>query len=100
MGKMEGNIAMVTKSGTGMGRGTAMLFASEGAFVIVADSDVKNGEETVEKIKESGGDAVFMQVDVSKIDEVEALMNRIVEEYGHLDAVSYQWRPGRQRHDH
>ncbi len=89
MGKMDGNIAMVTKSGTGMGRGTAMLFASEGAFVIVADSDVKNGEDTVQKIIESGGSAVFMEVNVSVLAEVEALMSRIVEEYGRLDAVSY-----------
>ena len=89
MGKMDGNIAMVTKSGTGMGRGTAMLFASEGAFVIIADSNVENGEDTVQKIIESGGKAVFMEVDVAVLAEVEALMGRIVEEYGHLDAVSY-----------
>jgi len=89
MGKMDGNIALVTKAGSGIGRGTAMLFASEGAFVIIADSDVKNGEESVQKIEEFGGKAVFMEVDVSNTKEVEALINRIVEEYGHLDSVSY-----------
>jgi len=89
MGKMDGNIALITKSATGMGRGTAMLFASEGAFVIVADSDVEQGEETVQRITESGGKAIFMEVDVNQITEVEALIARIVEEYGHLDSVSY-----------
>ncbi len=89
MGKMDGNIALVTKAGGGIGRGTAMLFASEGAFVIIADSDVKNGEESVQKIEEFGGTAVFKEVDVSSTEEVEALINRIVEEYGHLDSISY-----------
>ncbi len=89
MGKMDGTIALVTKSGKGMGRGTAMFFASEGAFVIVADSDVENGEETVQRIKEAGGKAVFIETDVSEISEIEALNNKIAEEYGHLDAISY-----------
>ncbi len=89
MGKMDGNIALITKSATGIGRGTAMLFASEGAFVIVADGNKEQGEETVMRIEESGGKAVFMEVDVNRIAEVEALITRIVEEYGHLDSVSY-----------
>ena len=89
MGKMEGMIALVTKAANGMGRGTAMLFASEGALVVVADSDVENGQETVRRIEESGGKAVFMETDVSQISEIEALIHKVTEEYGKLDTVSY-----------
>ncbi|MFO8102361.1 MAG: SDR family NAD(P)-dependent oxidoreductase [Dehalococcoidia bacterium] len=89
MGKMEGHVALVTKSGNGIGRGTALFFASEGAFVVVADSDVKGGEETVRKIQEAGGEAVFIETDVSRISEIEVLTKKITEEYGQLDAISY-----------
>ena len=89
MGKMEGTIALVTRSGNGIGRGTAILFASEGAFVIVADKNPEDGDETVRRIEEAGGKAVFIQTDVSQISEIEALIAHVTEEYGHLDTVSY-----------
>ena len=74
---------------SGQWYGQRNLFASEGALVVVADSDVENGQETVRRIEESGGKAVFMETDVSQISEIQLLMQKVTEEYGRLDTVSY-----------
>jgi len=84
-GEFEGKVAIVTGASSGIGRSTAYAFASRGAKVLVADVDVGGGEETVKHIRESGGEAIFVKTDVSKSDEVQALVNRAVETYGRLD---------------
>ncbi|MGD0914839.1 MAG: glucose 1-dehydrogenase [Thermodesulfobacteriota bacterium] len=83
---MEGRVALVTGGASGIGRATAQMFAREGAKVIVTtDSNVKGGEETVRLIQEAGGEAAFIQCDVSKAEEVEATVNKGVKIYGSLD---------------
>jgi len=83
---MQGRVALVTGAASGIGRVTAQVFAREGAKVVVStDANVRGAEETVQLIKEAGGEAVFVQCDVSKAPEVEALINRAVELYGSLD---------------
>jgi NAD(P)-dependent dehydrogenase (short-subunit alcohol dehydrogenase family) len=83
---MQGRVALVTGGASGIGRVTAQVFAREGAKVIVStDSNVRGGEETVRLIKEAGGEAAFIKCDVSKVKEVEAMVNRSVEIYGSLD---------------
>ena len=84
-GEFRGKVAIVTGGSSGMGRATAYAFAARGAKVVVADIDVKGGETTVSRIKESGGEATFVRTDVSKSDEVQALVNKTVETYGRLD---------------
>jgi NAD(P)-dependent dehydrogenase (short-subunit alcohol dehydrogenase family) len=83
----ENKVALVTGAGSGIGRATALTFAREGAKVVVADVVAKGGEETVRMIKEAGGEAIFVKTDVSKTDEVEALVSKAVETYGRLDCA-------------
>ncbi len=86
-GRGEGKVALVTGGGSGIGRATAALFAREGARVAVADVGMEGGEETVKAIRTAGGEAVFIRADVSRADEVQALVGRVVETYGRLDCA-------------
>jgi NAD(P)-dependent dehydrogenase (short-subunit alcohol dehydrogenase family) len=87
MGIMDGKVALVTGAGRGLGRACAQIFAREGAKVVVVDLAPESGEETVKLIRESGGDAVFARADVSRPDEVEAMVRTAVERFGGLDAA-------------
>ena len=82
---MEDKVALVTGGSSGMGRASALAFARQGAKVIVADVDIKGGEDTVRMIEEFGGQAIFVKTDVSRSAEVEALVNKAVQTYGRLD---------------
>jgi NAD(P)-dependent dehydrogenase (short-subunit alcohol dehydrogenase family) len=84
-GKCEGKVALVTGGGSGIGRAAALAFAGEKAKVVVADVRVKDGRETVQMIRQNGGDAIFIKVDVSKATQVEAMINKAMEKYGRLD---------------
>jgi NAD(P)-dependent dehydrogenase (short-subunit alcohol dehydrogenase family) len=86
-GLVAGKVALVTGSGSGIGRATALAFAREGAKVVVSDVAVDGGEETVNLIKKAGGDAIFVQANVSKAADVEALVNKAVQIYGRLDCA-------------
>jgi NAD(P)-dependent dehydrogenase (short-subunit alcohol dehydrogenase family) len=86
-GWFQDKVALVTGAGSGIGKATALAFAREGAKVIIADKDVKGGEETVRIIKQAGGEATFVKTEVSKVTEVKALINKTIELYGHLDCA-------------
>lgn len=87
MGMVSGKIALVTGSGAGIGRETALKFAEEGAKVVVSDINGEAGAETVAMIKDAGGEAVFVRADVAKSEDVEALVAAVVETYGRLDCA-------------
>jgi NAD(P)-dependent dehydrogenase (short-subunit alcohol dehydrogenase family) len=83
---MQGKVALVTGGASGIGKVTAQAFAREGVKVIVAtDANIKGAEGTVRLIEEAGGKAIFIKCDVSKAQEVEAMVNKTVETYGSLD---------------
>jgi NAD(P)-dependent dehydrogenase (short-subunit alcohol dehydrogenase family) len=86
-GRVAGKVALVTGSGSGIGRATALAFAREGAKVVIADVVVAGGEETVRMIKAAGGEAIFVKADVSKTAEVEAMIKKAIETYGRLDCA-------------
>ena len=86
-GELEGKVALVTGASAGIGRESALAFASAGARVVVSDVVVDGGEETVAGIQAAGGEATFVRADVSQTAEVEALVGRTVETYGRLDCA-------------
>ena len=86
-GKLEGKVALVTGSGAGIGRSTALALAGEGARVVVNDIDGEAGEETVGLIEAAGGEAAFVPADVSISGDVEALIAGALEAYGRLDCA-------------
>ena len=78
-------VALITGSGSGIGRSTALAFAAAEARVIVSDINESNGQETVQLIREAGGEAFFIACDVSQSEQVNALISQAVERYGRLD---------------
>jgi NAD(P)-dependent dehydrogenase (short-subunit alcohol dehydrogenase family) len=82
--RLNGRIAIVTGGGSGIGRSTAIRFASEGAMVSVADVDTLGGEETVSLIRESGADAIFIKTDVKDSNQIKTLINTTTATFGGL----------------
>ena len=85
MGQLDGKVALITGAGSGIGRASALVFAREGATVVVADVDAAGGAETVRLVESAGGRALFVKTDVSRASEVEALVQASVAAYGRLD---------------
>lgn len=85
MGLLNEKVAIVTGAASGIGRAVAILYAKEGAKVVVADINEKEGNETVLKIQELGGEAIFLRADTSTPEGNEALVNEAIGNYGKLD---------------
>lgn len=85
MRSLESKIAIITGAGSGIGKATALLFAKEGAKVVISDINEKDGNTAVEEIKKMGGEAFFVNADSSKADDHETLVGQAVEKYGALD---------------
>lgn len=84
---LDGETAIVTGAASGIGRTTATTFADHGASVVVADVDEDGGARTVDTITDGGGEATFVQTDVSDPDDVEAMIETAVDDYGGLDVL-------------
>ena len=85
MNNFNGKVVLITGAGNGIGRATALAFAQQGASVVVADISHKDGEETTAQIIQGGGIASFIPCDVTKDQDVEALVAGTLEAYGKLD---------------
>jgi NAD(P)-dependent dehydrogenase (short-subunit alcohol dehydrogenase family) len=82
---MNGQVALVTGCGAGIGRATAMEFAGRGAHLILGDIDPAGAEETVRMVQATGREAFFLRTDVTQAAEVEALVTQGVARFGRLD---------------
>jgi NAD(P)-dependent dehydrogenase (short-subunit alcohol dehydrogenase family) len=85
--KLAGKVALITGAGSGIGRQAAILFASEGARIAVAEINSDSGNETVALIRNAGGDALFCQTDVTDERSVESAVRATVERFGGLDIL-------------
>lgn len=82
---LQGKTALVTGGASGIGRAIALLYAREGAKVLVSDLDAQGGEETVRQVRAAGGEAFFVKADVSRAEDGRMLVERAVQAYGRLD---------------
>jgi NAD(P)-dependent dehydrogenase (short-subunit alcohol dehydrogenase family) len=85
--RLKDKAAIITGSALGMGRGAALHFAREGAKVVVTDVDTNGGKETVELVKKSGGQAAFIQCDVSKSSDVKRMVDFAAKTFGRINVL-------------
>ncbi|NQX58749.1 SDR family NAD(P)-dependent oxidoreductase [Paenibacillus qinlingensis] len=85
--RLQHKVILITGAGSGIGRSTALLFGQEGAQVIVNDLDAVKGEETASEIRDNGGEALFLQADVTDADSVKTMVDRAIETYGRIDVL-------------
>jgi NAD(P)-dependent dehydrogenase (short-subunit alcohol dehydrogenase family) len=86
-GLLEGKIAVITGAGSGVGRAASLIFARHGAKVVAADVNAAAAEETAAQVNAAGGEAIARACDVSKADQVTALVAAAVEQFGRLDIM-------------
>lgn len=85
MSSFQSQVAVITGAGSGIGRATAIAFASAGAKVVVSDINDEGGQATVNQIKQGGGEATFVRCNVAEPAEIESLIARTVALHGRLD---------------
>lgn len=85
--RLPGKVAIVTGAASGIGRAIAIRFAAEGARVVVADWNSEGGRETATMVQSNGGDAVFVETDVSQEDAVQRMVETTVSTFGRVDIL-------------
>ena len=84
--RLQGKVAIITGAARGIGRETALLFAAEGAKVVICDL-LDEGEEVAEEIRSRGGEAIFYKLDVTDREAVKRMVDAVVERYGRIDIL-------------
>jgi len=87
MGRLAGKVAFITGAGSGIARVAAEIFAREGARVAIAEINPEAGRETERIVCETGGDAVFVETDVTREDSVRAALADTTRRFGKIDVL-------------
>jgi NAD(P)-dependent dehydrogenase (short-subunit alcohol dehydrogenase family) len=87
MDRVKGKVAIITGGGGGLGKAQALLLAREGAKVVVTDLDEAHGQSVAEEIKGHGGEAMFIQHDVSSEAQWKSVINETLKQFGKLDIL-------------
>ncbi|OAS89363.1 MULTISPECIES: SDR family NAD(P)-dependent oxidoreductase [Metabacillus] len=85
--RLRDKVILITGAGSGIGKCTALLFAKEGASIIVNDLNVESGTNTVAEISEANGEAYFIQADVTDASSVKAMVDKAINRYGKIDVL-------------
>lgn len=85
--RLKDKTVLITGAGSGIGKSTALLFAKEAAQVIVNDIDIEKGTETVQEIREAGGESYFIQADVTDPESVQTMVDKALDKYGRIDVL-------------
>lgn len=85
--RFQNRVAVVTGGATGIGRATALAFAREGAKVVVADVNEREGQETTRRVRNGGGEGLFVRTDVSQSADWRQLVDQTVQKYGRVDVL-------------
>ena len=85
--RLEGKVALITGAAGGIGRETAMLFASEGASVVAVDVNDQHGQDTVAAVEDAGGTACFVRADVAQADDCRRMIDTAENTYGQLNVL-------------
>jgi len=85
--RLDGKVAIITGAGSGLGRATMALFAKEGAKVVGCGRRQGKGDETLEMVKDVGGEGIFVQADISRSEDVQRVISEAVSRYGRLDIL-------------
>jgi NAD(P)-dependent dehydrogenase (short-subunit alcohol dehydrogenase family) len=97
--ELHNKVALITGGTTGIGRDTAILFAKNGAKVVISGRRETEGNETISLVRAAGGDGLFVKSDVSKSADIQTLIQKTIEKFGRLDlafnnaGVEGQWKP-------
>jgi len=87
MPRLQGKVALITGAGTGIGRATAVLFAREGARIVIAEIDSESGDRTAHEIAAAGGDAIAIKIDVTEPDSMQTAIDTAIGHYGALHVL-------------
>lgn len=85
--RLKEKVILITGSGSGIGKSTALLFAKEGAKVVVNDISEENGKQTVEEIHQIGGETIYIKADVANATEVEGMIQNALDHFGKIDVL-------------
>lgn len=85
--KLQNKVAIITGAASGMGKETAILYAQEGAKVVVSDLNLEGANATVEAIKAAGGEAFAVKTNVASLEDINTLIDTTVEKYGTVDIL-------------
>lgn len=85
--RLKDKVAIVTGGTSGIGKGSCLMFAQQGAKVVVVGQNEDRGLDVVKQIQAEGGEAIFCQVDVSKADQVQGMIKKTIERFGKIDIL-------------